>query len=175
LDELKEQKLAGVELPKLMIVLDSLGQMASNKEKEDLLKGNIKQDMTKAKALTSMFRSINTDLGYLDIPLVCTNHTYKCFTKDTQVSMADNTYKHINDVNIGEFVKTLDGDKIVENVVDFEGSTIMEIILDDGEIMKCTKNHKFLINENWDENENAECWISAEDLSPNDTIYAILD
>ena len=76
IDDLKEQKLAGFELPKLMIVLDSLGQMASNKEKADLLKGDIKQDMTKAKALGSMFRSINTDLGYLDIPMIVCNHTY---------------------------------------------------------------------------------------------------
>jgi len=76
LDELKQQKLDGIELPKLMIVLDSLGQMASNKEKADLLKGDIKQDMTKAKALGSMFRSINTDLGYLEIPLLVANHTY---------------------------------------------------------------------------------------------------
>jgi RecA/RadA recombinase len=75
-EELKEQKLAGFELPKLLIVLDSLGQMASNKEKADLLKGDIKQDMTKAKALGSMFRSINTDLGYLDIPMLVCNHTY---------------------------------------------------------------------------------------------------
>jgi RecA/RadA recombinase len=75
-DELKEQKLAGYELPKLMIVLDSLGQMASNKEKADLLKGEIKQDMTKAKAIGSMFRSINNDLGYLDIPMIVCNHTY---------------------------------------------------------------------------------------------------
>jgi RecA/RadA recombinase len=77
IDELKDQKLAGFELPKLMIVLDSLGQMASNKEKEDLLKGDIKQDMTKAKALGSMFRSINTDLGYLEIPMIVCNHTYQ--------------------------------------------------------------------------------------------------
>lgn len=76
IDELKEQKMAGFELPKLMIVLDSLGQMASNKEKNDLLKGDIKADFTKAKALGSMFRSINTDLGYLDIPFLCANHTY---------------------------------------------------------------------------------------------------
>jgi len=76
IDELKEQKLAGYELPKLMIVLDSLGQMASNKEKADLLKGEIKQDMTKAKAIGSMFRSINNDLGYLDIPMIVCNHTY---------------------------------------------------------------------------------------------------
>lgn len=75
-DELKTQKLDGYEIPKLMIVLDSLGQMASNKEKADLLKGDIKQDMTKAKALGSMFRSINTDLGYLEIPMIVCNHTY---------------------------------------------------------------------------------------------------
>lgn len=76
LDDLKDQKIAGYELPKLLIVIDSLGQMASNKEKEDLLAGNIKQDMTKAKALGSMFRSINTDLGFLDIPLLVANQTY---------------------------------------------------------------------------------------------------
>lgn len=76
LDDLKDQKIAGYELPKLMIILDSLGQMASNKEKEDLLAGNIKQDMTKAKALGSMFRSINTDLGFLEIPMIVANHTY---------------------------------------------------------------------------------------------------
>ena len=75
-DDLKEQKLDGYELPKIMIVIDSLGQMASKKEKEDLIKGDIKQDMTKAKALGSLFRSINTDLGYLDIPLLVANHTY---------------------------------------------------------------------------------------------------
>jgi len=76
IDDLKEQKMAGYELPKLLIVLDSLGQMASNKEKEDLLKGDIKQDMTKAKALGSLFRSINTDLGFLNIPFLVCNHTY---------------------------------------------------------------------------------------------------
>ena len=75
-DDLKQQKLDGYEMPKLMIVIDSLGQMASNKEKNDLLKGDIKQDMTKAKALGSLFRSINTDLGYLNIPLLVANHTY---------------------------------------------------------------------------------------------------
>jgi RecA/RadA recombinase len=76
IDELKEQKMSGFEIPKILIVLDSLGQMASKKEKEDLLKGDIKQDMTKAKALGSLFRSINTDLGYLDIPFLVCNHTY---------------------------------------------------------------------------------------------------
>lgn len=76
IDDLKEQKLAGYELPKIIIVLDSIGMMSSNKEKADLLKGDIKQDMTRAKQLNAMFRSISSDLGYLDIPMVCCNHTY---------------------------------------------------------------------------------------------------
>ena len=76
LDELKVQKLSGYEIPKIIIVLDSIGMMSSNKEKEDLLKGDMKQDMTRAKQLNSMFRSISSDLGYLDIPMICCNHTY---------------------------------------------------------------------------------------------------
>lgn len=76
LDELKEAKLSGFEIPKILIVLDSIGMMSSNKEKEDLLKGAMKQDMTRAKGLNALFRSISSDLGYLDIPMVCCNHTY---------------------------------------------------------------------------------------------------
>lgn len=76
LDELKEAKMGGYEIPKILIVLDSIGMMSSNKEKADLLKGDIKQDMTRAKQLNALFRSISSDLGYLDIPMVCCNHTY---------------------------------------------------------------------------------------------------
>ena len=76
LDELKEAKLGGFEIPKILIVLDSIGMMSSNKEKEDLLKGAMKQDMTRAKGLNALFRSISSDLGYLDIAMVCCNHTY---------------------------------------------------------------------------------------------------
>lgn len=76
LDELKEAKLEGYDIPKILIVLDSIGMMSSNKEKEDLLKGAMKQDMTRAKGLNALFRSISSDLGFLDIPMVCCNHTY---------------------------------------------------------------------------------------------------
>jgi RecA/RadA recombinase len=77
LDDLKTQKLAGKEIDKLMIVIDSLGQLASNKEKEDLIAGKSKADMTKAKSIGSLFRSITIDLGYLDIPMIVNNQTYK--------------------------------------------------------------------------------------------------
>lgn len=76
LNGLKEEKQNGAELPKVMILLDSIGQLASEKEKRDALEGKSKQDMTRAKAIKQMFRIINADLGYLRIPMVATNHTY---------------------------------------------------------------------------------------------------
>lgn len=76
LDGLKEQKDAGNEVQKFIIFMDSVGQLGSRKEVDDALSGKEKADFTKAKALSSLFRIINSDLGYLGIPLVCTNHTY---------------------------------------------------------------------------------------------------
>ncbi len=76
LDGLKEQKLKGVDIGKTIIFLDSIGQLASNKEVEDAKEGKNKADMSRAKAIKSLFRIINSDLGFLDIPLVCTNHQY---------------------------------------------------------------------------------------------------
>lgn len=76
LDELKEEKLAGYDIDKFMIVIDSVGQLASRKEVEDAKSGKEKADMTRAKSLKSLFRIINSDLGFLKVPLLATNHTY---------------------------------------------------------------------------------------------------
>jgi len=62
---------------KMLIIVDSLGMLASNKEIEDAIKGDNKQDMTRAKAIRRFFRIVTSDLGYLQIPMICTNHTYK--------------------------------------------------------------------------------------------------
>jgi RecA/RadA recombinase len=76
IDTLKQKKMEGEELQPMLIVLDSVGAMSSNKEKNDLVQGNIKQDMTRAKSLAALFRSITSDLGYCDIPMVVCNHVY---------------------------------------------------------------------------------------------------
>ncbi len=77
LDGLKTEKDGGAEIPRILILLDSIGQLASEKEKADALDGKNKQDMTRAKAIKQMFRIINSDLGYLRIPMIATNHTYQ--------------------------------------------------------------------------------------------------
>jgi RecA/RadA recombinase len=76
LDVMKTQKRAGADVEKVIIFLDSAGQLASNKEVQDAVDGKDKTDMTRAKAMGSLFRIINADLGYLEIPMVVTNHTY---------------------------------------------------------------------------------------------------
>ena len=76
LDSLKKEKIEGNDIGKTIFFLDSIGQLASNKEVEDALSGKIKVDMSRAKAIKSLLRIINSDLGYLDIPLIATNHVY---------------------------------------------------------------------------------------------------
>jgi RecA/RadA recombinase len=77
LDQFKEIKMEGGEVPKTMIILDSVGMLASRKESEDAKDGAEKVDMSRAKKLASMFRIISGDLGYLNVPLICTNHVYE--------------------------------------------------------------------------------------------------
>jgi RecA/RadA recombinase len=69
----------------LMIVIDSIGQLASLKEVEDAIEGKSVADMTRAKAIKSLFRMITPHLRIKDIPLIVINHTYKeigMFPKD---------------------------------------------------------------------------------------------
>lgn len=70
---------------KLMIVIDSIGNLASKKEVEDALEGKSAADMTRAKQLKSLFRMVTPHLTMKDIPMVVVNHTYKeigMFPKD---------------------------------------------------------------------------------------------
>lgn len=74
--DLKEKKQKGYDIPKLMLVLDSLGNMATDKERNDASTGSDKKDMTKQSGLRSLFRIITQDLAELKIPFIFTNHTY---------------------------------------------------------------------------------------------------
>ena len=75
-DILRKHKEKGVELPKIMLILDSLGNLATTKERTDAASGSEKKDMTKQQDLRSLFRVITTDLAEFKIPFIFTNHTY---------------------------------------------------------------------------------------------------
>ncbi len=60
----------------IMIVVDSVGNLASKKEVEDALKQSSAADMTRAKQLKSLFRMVTPHLTLKDIPMVVVNHVY---------------------------------------------------------------------------------------------------
>lgn len=61
----------------VMIVIDSIGNLASKKEVDDAMDGKSVADMSRAKQLKSLFRMITPHLTLKDIPMVVINHTYK--------------------------------------------------------------------------------------------------
>jgi RecA/RadA recombinase len=76
LDLVKKAKSAG-ESPKILLILDSLGMLSTDKELNDAMKGHNAADMgAKAKELRKLFRVITLDLTAAKIPLICTNHVY---------------------------------------------------------------------------------------------------
>lgn len=62
---------------KVCIIIDSIGNLASKKEVEDAIEGKSVADMTRAKAMKSLFRMVTPHLTIKDIPLIAINHTYK--------------------------------------------------------------------------------------------------
>ena len=62
---------------RVMIIIDSIGNLASKKEVDDALDGKSVADMTRAKQLKSLFRMITPHLSLKDIPMAVINHTYK--------------------------------------------------------------------------------------------------
>lgn len=62
---------------KVVMVIDSVGNLASKKEVEDTMNEKSVADMSRAKSLKSLFRMVTPHLTLKDIPLVVVNHTYK--------------------------------------------------------------------------------------------------
>src|SRR6056300_547717 len=70
---------------KVIIVIDSIGNLASKKELEDAINEKAVADMSRAKALKGLFRMSTPYLNMKNIPLLAVNHTYKeigLFPKD---------------------------------------------------------------------------------------------
>lgn len=70
---------------KVIIIIDSIGNLASRKEVEDALNEKSVADMSRAKQIKSLFRMVTPQLTIKDIPMVAVNHTYKemsLFPKD---------------------------------------------------------------------------------------------
>lgn len=162
------QQLSNVERgDHLIIVIDSIGNLASKKEVDDALDGKSVGDMTRAKQLKSLFRMVTPHLNLKDIPLVVVNHTYMeiglypkaivgggCLVEGTKIKLSTGELKTIEDICVGEYVHTMDGPKEVTHTwnpetLDDGEPECFEIEFEDGYKVICSDTHKFLIDNTW--------------------------
>lgn len=160
-DQLKKAKDKGAELPKILLVLDSLGNLATTKERADAASGSEKKDMTKQQDLRSLFRVITTDLAEFKIPFIFTNHTYACALGDTEILMADETIKRLDQIKIGDVVMTADGGCEVEEVFSYANTRTIKLHFENDIEIECSPLHKFLVG---DDPYDESSWKTAEDL-----------
>jgi RecA/RadA recombinase len=84
----------------VIIVIDSIGNLASKKELEDAMNEKSVADMSRAKALKGLFRMATPYLAMKNIPMIAVNHTYKeigLFPKDI-VSGGTGIYYSASDI-----------------------------------------------------------------------------
>ena len=62
---------------KVIVVIDSIGNLASKKELEDAMNEKSVADMSRAKALKGLFRMATPYLAMKNIPMLAVNHTYQ--------------------------------------------------------------------------------------------------
>lgn len=159
---------------KVIIVIDSVGNLASKKELDDAMNEKSVADMTRAKSLKGLFRMVTPYLTIKNIPLLAINHTYAtmemfskqvvsggCFEEGTLVRLADGTNKPINEIVVGDLVITRDGVRDVTYTWDpdtlSEGEPdCYELEFEDGHKVVCSDTHPFAVNGQW---------VQAQDLT----------
>ena len=159
-------------------VLDSLGMLSTNKEIGDALAEKEVRDMTKASLIKGAFRMLTLKLGQAEIPMIVTNHVYAnvggygaptvqsggCLVSVTKIFTREG-HKNIEDVVVGDYVFTKEGEFMpVLQTHNFKNKELMEIEFDDGYVVTCSLEHKFMVNGNW---------IEAKDLQEEDLVLSI--
>lgn len=110
-------------------------------------------------------------LAHRGIPQEETKATYSnCFKAGVQVLMGDGSKKPIEEIEIGETVRTINGEEHIVNEVmerEYEGDMYQIVSKAGGDII-CTPNHKFLIGYNMNNRERT--WKEAKDLEIGDIL-----
>ena len=165
----------------VIIVIDSIGNLASKKELDDAINEKSVADMSRAKALKGLFRMATPYLAMKNIPLLAINHTYKemglfpkeivgggCVVEDTMIRTPDGL-KAIQDFKEGDIVITKYGTNTVSHVwnpetLDEGNPECYEIEFEDGYKVTCSAAHKFIIDGEWIEAKDLVAGMDAEVL-----------
>lgn len=149
----------------MLMVLDSLGNLSSAKEVEDIRAEKDTRDMTKAGLIRGTFRVLRLRLSKLNVPMIVTNHVYQvvgCLSHLAYVIMADGSVKNITDIAVGDMVETLNGPHPVTDLYQYDVKETYDIEFEDGTVVQATPNHKFMTTDGR--------WVRADELSVTDEI-----
>lgn len=131
----------------------------------------------KTGTMHSWGRTMNDDPGRFPVPnildmevtTICSHGCSFCFPEGTKITMSNGTLKNIEDVSIGDKVKSYDTSSmnIVENEVletyerNYDG-IIVTLELADGTKLSATENHTFYVK--------GKGWVEAKNLTEEDEI-----
>ncbi len=159
---------------RVIIVVDSIGNLASKKEVEDALEQKSVADMSRAKQVKSLFRMVTPHLSLKDIPMIVVNHTYKeigMFPKDIvgggtgSYYSADNIFiigrqqeKEGTEITGYNFIINVEKSRYVKEKskipvsVSFEGgiskwSGLLDLALESGHVVKPTNGWYAKVNQ----------------------------
>ena len=169
---------------KFMLIVDSLGLLASTKAIENAEANHHAADMgTKAKALTKMFTAVTQKIGKTDAVCLMTNHGAmeigcmfpqlkpkggQCLVAGTMIQ-TENGMKPIESITTSDKVKThMNRFKPVVKLFSFDDLEVLEVELDNGQTIKMTPEHKMLV-----ERDNEHLWITAKDLTTTDSFLML--
>jgi RecA/RadA recombinase len=168
----------------LIIVVDSIGNLASKKEVDDALDGKSVADMSRAKQVKSLFRMVTPHLSLKDIPMIVVNHTYKeigMFPKDIVGGGTGSYYSADNIFIIGrqqekdgkelvgyDFIINVEKSRYVKEkskipiTVSFDGglskwSGLLELALESGHVVKPSNGWYSKVNIETGEVEEKKC------------------
>ncbi|AJD81852.1 RecA-like recombination protein [Yersinia phage vB_YenM_TG1] len=172
---------------KVVIFIDSIGNTASKKETEDALNEKVVGDMTRAKSLKSLFRIVTPFLTIKDIPCVAINHTAMeiggmypkeimgggCVVEGTKIQMSDGTFKAVEDIKIGDSVKTLIGGKEVTfawnpDTLEDGNPECFEVEFEDGTKVITSDVHRFMVMD-----KDTPVWVEAQNLKEGDDCVVV--
>ena len=171
------------EKPKIVIVLDSLSNLTSDKEMKDILEATGKKDMTKAQDIKALFRTNATAIAKAKALFVVCSHVYStqdlfakkvvsggCLVGGEKIRTS-NGVKNIEDVVEGDVVVSHDASlRKVLKTFKFKKSVVslsFEAVTETGvtKTITCSFDHKFLT-------DGSGIWTRAIDLDINDCIYS---
>jgi RecA/RadA recombinase len=153
--------------PPMIMVLDSLGNLSTEKEIADITEGKDTRDMTRAQLIRGAFRVITLKLGKAKVALLVTNHTYDvvgCALAGTMISTVNGNVD-ISQIKTGDVVNTLVGPKRVKNTFVYDTDEYYKIILENGQEYNLTGEHKLMTQEGE--------WKKVIDLREEDVIISL--